>query len=325
MRPLPLPSLDRALGLLVALILTLSAVGTAGAQDTPTPTPASDSELSSELPPPDLPTSNVEGYTFDIRSSLRADLEGVAREAAVYELVREEPTAESVRTLADALGVEGDIEDRGDGSFTASGNGELFVTLDLVQYSSVADVAEGELPSDEKAVNEAKDWLRSSTLLPPDIGVGKVVTRIDDANRLIVAFSPAEPVNVLAAYPSISITMAADGTVIEASVRWANIVRADVYQLLEIEQAWQLIESGQGFLDPELDGAGLPAGSDVAGRATFSKIEIAYATSGPPGGRQYLQPVYVFSGRVRVEGLEDKTFPLKAYVPALANSGAPVG
>lgn len=323
MRLTPLASLERVLAIVMALLLTTSAVGTVQAQDTPTP--VSDSELSSELPPPDLPTSNVEGYTFDIRSSLRADLEGVAREAAVYELVRDEPTAASVEALAGALGVDGDVEDRGDGSFTASGNGELFVTLDLVQYSSVADVAEGELPSDEKAVNEAKDWLRKSTLLPPDIGKGTVVTRIEEANRLIVGFSPAEPVNVLAAYPSISVTMAADGTVLEASVRWANIVRADVYQLLEIEQAWQLIESGQGFLDPELAEAGLPAGSDVTGRATFSGIEIAYATSGPPGGRQYLQPVYVFSGRVRIEGLEDRTFPLKAYVPALANSGAPVG
>lgn len=316
--------IERALALAIAVVMVLaSPVGGAYAQ-TPTPM-AGDTELSSELPPPDLPTSNIEGFTFDLDVSLRADLEGVAREAAVYELLRKEPTAESVQELADRLEIEGTVEDRGDGSFTVGGDGELFVTLDVVQFFSAAAAAEGDLPSDEKAVTTAKDWLRQSTLLPPDIGEGTVVTRIEDANRLVVAFGPAEPVNVLAAYPSITITLAADGTVLEAAIRWANIVRADVYQLMEIEQAWQMIESGQGFLNPELTDAELPAGSEVSGRATFGAIEIAYATSGPPGGRQYLQPVYVFTGRVRVEGQEDRTFPMTAYVPALANSGAPVG
>jgi len=300
--------------------------GTFGTVAAETPTPASgDSELSSELPPPDLPTSNEEGFTFDLQVSLRADLEGVAREAAVYELVRDEPTIESVRELAAGLGIDGEVEDRGDGSFTVSGNGELFVTLDVVQFFSSAEAAEGDLPSDEKAVSTVKDWLRESKLLPPDIGDGEVVTRIDDASRLIVEFGPAEPVNVLAAYPSITVTLAADGTILEAAIRWANIVRADVYQLMEIEQAWQMIESNQAFLDPDLAEAGLPGGSEVRGRATFSGIEIAYATSGPPGGRQYLQPVYVFTGRVRIEADEERTFPMTAYVPALANSGAPVG
>ena len=291
-----------------------------------TPTPASgDSELSAELPPPDLPTSNVEGYTFDLQVSLRADLEGVAKEAAVYELVREEPTIESVEQLATDLGIDGSVEDRGDGSFTVSGEGELFVTLDVVQFFSAAEAAAGELPSDERAVSTAKDWLRQSKQLPPDVGEGRVVTRIDDASRMIVAFGPAEPVNVLAAYPSITVTVAADGTVLEAAIRWANIVRADVYQLMEIEQAWQMIESDQAFFDPQLAEAGLPGGTEVRGRATFSGIEIAYATSGPPGGRQFLQPVYVFTGRIRVEGDDERTFPMTAYVPALANSGAPVG
>lgn len=313
----------RLISLVIFLSLLLGSVGGALAEK---PTPASgDSELSSELPPPDLPTSNVEGFTFDLQVSLRADLEGVANEAAVYELVREEPTVESVQALAAGLGIDGEVEDRGDGSFTASGNGELFVTLDVVQFFSSADAAEGDLPSDTKAITTAKDWLRQSKLLPPDIGEGKVVTRIDDASRLIVAFSPAEPVNVLAAYPSITVTMAADGTVLEAAVRWANIVRADVYQLMEIDQAWQMVESDQAYFDPELSEAGLPGGAEVRGRATFSGIEIAYATSGPPGGRQYLQPVYVFTGRIRIEGDDERTFPMTAYVPALANSGAPVG
>jgi hypothetical protein len=118
--------------------------------------------------------------------------------------------------------------------------------------------------------------------------------------------------------------MGADGAVLEAAIRWANIVRADVYRLMSPEQAWQLVSSGQAYLAPDLSDAGIEPGTDIKGRVTFSSISIAYATAGPPGGRQFLQPIYVFDGRIRPEG-EDRTYPITAYVSALANSGAPVG
>lgn len=295
---------------------------------TPTPDGSSEdgnnSELSPELPPPDFPSANVEGYTFDLRYSLSAELDGVPREAVVYELLRKEPTVDSVQKIADKLGIEAKVEDRGDGSFTASGNGELFVTIDQVQYFSTAEVPAGELPKDDKVIADARDWLRHSSLLPPDIGAGEVVTRIPDSNRLIVSFPPAEPENVLSGYPSITMTIGADGAVVEAAIRWANIVRADVYQLTSPQEAWQLVASGQAYLAPELGDAGIEPGTDIQGRVTFSAISIAYATAGPPGGRQFLQPVYVFEGRIRPEG-DDKTYPVIAYVSALSNSGAPVG
>jgi hypothetical protein len=282
------------------------------------------SELASELPPPDFPTANLEGYTFDLRYSLQAELDGVPREAAVYELLREEPTTDSVQAVADKLGIDADVEDRGDGSFTVSGNGDLFVTIDQIQYFSTAVVAEGELPGDDSAISNARDWLRSASLLPPDIGEGSVVSRIPEANRLVVQFRPTEPTPVLSGYPSISMTLSADGTVLEAAIRWANIVRADVYQLMAPEEAWQLVSSGQAYLAPELGEAGIEAGTDIEGRVTFSSLSIAYASAGPPGGRQYLEPVYVFEGRIRPEG-DERTYPITAYVSALSNSGAPVG
>lgn len=303
---------------------------TSGTTVPETPTPdgstedGSDSELSPELPPPDFPTANVEGYTFDLRYALSAELDKVPREAAVYELLRDEPTVKSVQKIADNLGIDAEVEDRGDGSFTASGNGELFVTIDLIQYFSTAEVSEGDLPKDEKAISLARDWLRQGALLPPDIGKGSVVTRIPDSNRLIVLFGPAEPERVLSGYPSITVTISADGAVIEAAIRWSNIVRADVYQLLSPQEAWQLVSSGQAYLAPELADAKIDPGTDIKGRVTFTRISIAYATAGPPGGRQYLQPVYVFEGRIRPEG-DERTYPITAYVSALSNSGAPVG
>jgi hypothetical protein len=141
---------------------------------------------------------------------------------------------------------------------------------------------------------------------------------------MVVQFRPTEPTPVLSGYPSISMTLSADGTVLEAAIRWANIVRADVYQLMSPEEAWQLVSSGQAYLAPELEDAGIEAGTDIEGRVTFSSLSIAYASAGPPGGRQYLEPVYVFEGRIRPEG-DERTYPITAYVSALANSGAPVG
>ncbi|MDQ2682555.1 MAG: hypothetical protein M3Y37_03405, partial [Chloroflexota bacterium] len=181
-----------------------------------------------------------------------------------------------------------------------------------------------DLPNDDRAISLARDWLRTSSLLPPDIGEGRVIQRIEDAHRMIVGFVPAEPVNVLSGYPSITMTLAADGSVIDAQIRWANIVRADVYQLMSPQEAWQLVSSGQAYLAPNLSDADIDPGTEVKGRVTFSAISIAYATAGPPGGRQYLQPIYVFEGRIRPEG-DERTYPIIAYVSALSNSGAPVG
>ena len=108
----------------IALILVLlfaswpgSALGTT-VPDAPTPDGSEDrdgSELASELPPPDFPSANLEGYSFDLRYSLQAELDGVPREAAVYELLREEPTVQSVQEIADKLKLDAKVEDRGDG------------------------------------------------------------------------------------------------------------------------------------------------------------------------------------------------------------------
>lgn len=325
-------SIQRAISLATVLVI----LGVAGipmravATTVPlTPTPAagggaSGGEVTLELPPPDLPTANEQGYTFDLKTSLKANLDAVAREAPVYELKRASADLPSAQKMADGLRIGASVQDRGDGSFAATGNGELFVSTDLIQYFSGAQPDNGDLPADTEAVALAREWLRVSGLLPPDLGDGKVIGRIEDTKRVIVAFAPIEPVGVLSSIPGITVTMGPKGQVVESALRWANIVRGDVYQLMPGKQAWQLIQSGQAFLDTDLSSVNVEPGADVQGTATFSKVGIAYATSGPPGGKQYLQPVYVFSGKLKVKGA-DKSVPIKAYVPALANSGAPVG
>jgi hypothetical protein len=318
--------------LVLAVTAALHAGPAYGTTVPPTSTPGgsetggdgSGSEVSPELPAPDLPSSNAQGYTFDLKYANSADFEGLPREASVYELKREKPTQKDVQALATRLGVTGDVADRGDGTFEAEGNGKLYVSIDQTVYTSEADAGEGKLQSDEKAISQARDWLRKTTLLPPDLGDGEIQARLDDSERLIVQFGPVEPTDVLSGYPSITITVGASGEVLEAQIRWANIVRADVYQLMSADEAWQLVSSGQVFLDADLSGAKIDSGTNIKGRVTFSSVSIAYATAGPPGGSQYLEPVYAFEGRIRPDG-DNHTYPVKAYVSALSNSGAPVG
>ena len=321
--------------LMAFLIAVAIAIGVSGSRSSafttvpiaPDATPGSgdaSGEVTVELPPPDLPTSNERGYTYDLEASLSADLDAVTREAAVYELRRPDVTQPEAQAVADSLQIGADATDRGDGTFEASGNGQLYVSKELVQYFSAAQVENAPLPADQQAIDFARDWLRVAGLLPPDLGEGRVVSRVEETKRVTVLFGPAEPAAVLAAYPSIAVTVGPNGVVLEASLRWANVVRIDVYQLMPARQAWQLIESGQAYIEAELADAGIAPGSDVKGRATFDAVRIAYSTSGPPGGNQYLQPVYVFEGTVRVDDVEG-SYPVRAYVPALSNSGAPVG
>lgn len=318
---------------LLALAILISAGSAANAYTTVPLTPSpeeqeddgnSSNEVTVELPPPDLPTANEQGYSYDLKVSLKTDLDAVVKEAAVYELRRTEPTLDEVQKLADMLKIGGEVTDRGDGTFEADGDGQLFVSSDLVQYFSPATPGDGSLPEDEQAIVFGRDWLRTAGVLPPDLGDGKVVSRIEEAKRVIVLFGPAEPSDVLAAYPSIAVTLGPDGVVLEASLRWANVVRTDIYQLTPARQAWQYVESGQAYIEADLAKADLDPGADVKGRATFSDVTIAYATSGPPGGKQYLQPIFVFSGKMTVDDV-DGSYVVRAYVPAIVNNNAPVG
>jgi hypothetical protein len=301
---------------------------TVPADSTPTAsekgTPAASGEIAEQLPPPDLPTTSEQGFTFDLRPTMKANVDNVPAEASVYELVREEMTKSDAEDLAESLGISGDVKERSDGSFTASGNGQLFISPDVIQYQSGEEPSEGELPSDKDAVSTAREWLRTSGLVPADLGDGRVISRADQANLVVVLFAPVDPENLLAAYPNITVSVAPEGHIVEAAKRWPEIQPADTYQLRSPNDAWEDIQSGQAYIEADLEGADLAAGADVIGTVTYNDISIGYTTAGPPDGTQYLEPVFVFRGRVRVEGQEG-TFPIKAYVPALANSGAPVG
>ncbi len=281
-------------------------------------------EVAEQLPPADLPTTNVQGLSFRLESTLTVGFTGISSEAPVYRLVPPAPTAEATAALAERLGIDGQVDDRGGDTFVVSGNGDLFVTPTLIQYISAEPTAEGDPPGDEEAVALARDWLREACLFPPDLGTGTVVSRTEESARVVVLFTPVEPELLLAAHPSITVSLGPDGTVLEASSRWASILRDERYQLRPAEDAWRQIERGEGFIEATFGEETFPQGAEVVGTAEYTSIEIGYTTAGLPGEEQFLEPVFVFSGRVTPEG-GDQSYPARAFVPALADSGSPVG
>lgn len=313
---------------LFAMIFSLASP-IAGAQtETPeseeAPAGSAESELATELPPPDLPSSNQQGYTFALDSSTTINLSSLPREAVVYQLNWREATARRAERIAENLGIEGEVVDRGNGTFDVSGDGEIYVAPDLVQFFTTESPPDGPLPDDADAIIFARDWLRTAGLLPNDVDEGEVVSRSEETQRVVVRFMPLEPPNLIAAYPSVLVTEGPEGVVVEASIRWPQIERADLYQLRDPTEAWQEVRSGQAFLDVDLPEGMADDQGVVRGAASFTSLEIGYTTAGLPGGRQYLEPIYIFSGRLTPEGA-DRSFRIRALVSGVANAGAPVG
>lgn len=281
-------------------------------------------ELATRLPPADLPSTNEQGYSYELEASLTADLTTVRTDAQVYKLVTDPVTMDGVAVLAERLGLSGEVEDRGSDIYVVSGNGDLYVTSTLVQYIAPPSSSEGDLPSDDDAVLAARDWLQMSGLAPPDLGLGVVVAASRDTGRVSVQFAPLEPERLLAAYPSSIVTIGPDGMVLEARLQWPVIEQYDLYRLRGSEAAWRDVEAGRAYVRAPLEGSEIEQGTQVKGTVVYDTIEIGYTTSGPPDGDQFLQPIYIFSGRVTPAG-STQSYPLSAYVPALVSSRTPVG
>lgn len=308
--------------LCLSLLLTIPISG-AGAQGS-TPEPADESETTVQLPPADLPTMNEQGFVFELESEFTGSLDQVPTEAPVYEMTPETFDAASAESIASRLSIEGEVMDQGNGTFAAEGNGSLFVTPGLVQYISAANIAEGNLPSDEEAIAFAREWLRQTQLLPANIGEGSVVARVESPPRTIVTFKPIQPQELLSADPSITITMGLNASILEASFRWADLSAGDTYQLRGADAAWTEVAERRSYLQASIPADTIAPGSTINGSASYSSVSLAYTSSGVPGERQYLQPVFVFTGTLTPEG-STTSFPITAYVPALVNSQQPVG
>jgi hypothetical protein len=288
------------MALVLASILALVNASAVSAQDS---TPgAGDSEIAAQLPAADLPSMNEQGFLFELDSSWEGSFDS-----------------------AGDLGIEGDVQDLGSGSWEVSSDqGSLYAAPGFAQYISSAEIPEGELPSDEQALAYAREWLRQTGTLPADAGTGMVVERVEDPPRIFVAIKPVQPENLMAAYPNITVILGPNAQVLEASFRWYDLQVADIYALLPATTAWQEVAERRSFVEATIPADFADPGATIRGRATYTSVIVSYTTSGLVGEEQYLQPVYIFQGTVQLEGSEE-TISISAFVPALINSQQPVG
>jgi hypothetical protein len=304
----------------VAIVACLTGQTAIAQESTP-----GDSEITTQLPAADLPSMNEQGFLFELESTWTGSFDQIPTEAPVYRLDPNTYDQAGVEDLAAKLGIEGTVEDQGGGTFAVTGDGgNLFVTPGLEQYVSSAEIPEGDLPSDDQAIAYAREWLRQSQLLPADAGDATVVARVDDPARIVVSLAPIRPDSLLSAYPAITITMGPNAIVLEASFRWGNMSAGDTYALRPVGDAWTEVAERRSYVQADVPGDVAEPGSTVTGQATYDTVTISYTTSGIPGETQYLQPVYVFTGTLVIDG-SDTSYTITSYVPALINSQQPVG
>ena len=316
------PMFRRTALLALLAMLMLASPGLTAAQDA-TPPPGSESELSPQLPTVNLPTLNEMNYTYEIESVWNGS-GGTPQELPVYLFEPTIYTEEDVARIAEELGVEGEISSQGEGSFSISGNGSIFTSPGLLQYVSAAEPGDGDLPGDSEAIAFAHDWLRTTGLLPANIGEGEVLATIETPARKIIGFQPTMPSPLLSSTPGITVTVGPGGAVIEARINWADISEGELYRLRPVQDAFAVVASRQSYVQATLPADQFPQGATVSGTATYTSVSVAYASSGVPGETQYLQPVYVFEGTLDPdEG--DGTHDIVAYVPGIVTGLEPVG
>jgi hypothetical protein len=295
-------------------------------EPTPAPTPTPEPLVGDfgELPSGDVPSGSP-AEALNLEFQLDMSLQGIAREALVYQLERRQWTGNDVASLADRLDVDGEVLDQGNGSFRVEGSSSsIYISPALVQYIRPAASDEvPDLPDNEQLRQMVRSWLTETGLIGADIGPTEVLDRDPDSGRAFVLVKPVDPPDIISATPSAAVTIRGDGVVTEAMVNWPRSVQSSMYGLRSAENLWTDASRGRSFI--EIDVNQLP--TDFSGRngtVTVTSSGIAYTLAGSPAGTQYLVPVVVFSGTANVEGA-DGPIPVRIFVEAVGAQASPRG
>lgn len=167
------------------------------------------------------------------------------------------------------------------------------------------------LPNNQQAASEAKNFLGSNNLLAPDLETGMAefdylrfsypdivqVPSLSEADfvRVNLFRADLDEMRILPPNPKRSLisflfsgSRTLDKRIIEIDYYYIPIEKEifATYPLKPINQAWTEMQSGSGYI------ANL--GENTDGQITIRKIYLAYFES--PEIQHYLQPVYVFEG-----------------------------
>lgn len=235
--------------------------------------------------------------------SLSGPLSGGASRADVFSITWRAPSAAQVDEMARRLDITGPVRQPRAGLYTADGNGTLSVDARATVYVPPAATATmNALPDDRVAISTARTWLATRDFLPPDVGPADVQRNSD---TLDVIFHPKALPTILSNRPGIRVRIGVGNVVQEVERAWPSELMPGAYDLVSLDEAWrQAQERGAVEVTP-------PAGLSVPpdGAAVINNVSLAYAVASDASGKDYLQPVYLFSGTVAIPGQ-----PAGAYV-----------
>lgn len=305
---------------------TTATSATSTQQPTPAPTSAQPTATPvvgsfGPLPPALLSTGNSVGRTLNFDYHLNMSLQMIPTTAPAYEFQNRQWTLDQAKTLAQSLGITGDVASQGNGTYQASGNGSLFVSGNVVQYvgaQSATPVA-APLPSSDFAIQAARNWLLQHQLVGADAGQGSITDQNKATGRTLVVIKPVEPSGILSATPSAAVTVGADGTVLEANIQWPASLQSSTYGLRGASDLWSDVTSGRAYVEISPDQ--LPSGP-ISGTVTVTSASLAYTITGGSTAKQFLVPLVVFAGQARINGAD---VPVKMYVQAVSAQVAPRG
>ncbi len=249
---------------------------------------------------------------------LSGPLTGGAPRADVFRVAWGAPTAAQVDELARKLEITGPVRQQMAGVYTADGNGTLSVDAKATVYVPPAAAATTNgLPDDRTAISSARTWLATRNLLPPDVGPADVRRNGD---TLDVIFHPKTLPLILSDRPGLRVRIGLGNVVQEVDRAWPTELMPGAYDLIPLDEAWQQAQQrGMVKITP-------PAGVAVPPNAAalVNDVSLAYAVGSDASGKDFLQPVYLFSGTVAIPG-QSAGADVRIAVPAVRNVRQPTG
>ncbi|MGI8689980.1 MAG: hypothetical protein ACR2M3_15490 [Thermomicrobiales bacterium] len=241
---------------------------------------------------------------------LTGPLTGGAARADVFSIAWPPPSAAQVDELARKLGLTGPVRQPKAGVYTVDGNGTLSVDAKATVYAPPPVTTQtNNLPDDRTAISSARSWLVTRDLLPPDVGPASVRRNGD---TLDVIFHPKTLPVILSDLPGVRVRIGPGNVVQEVQRAWPNELLPGAYDLISLDDAWQQAQV-RGMVDFRI-----PAGLSLPPNTTalINNVSLAYAFASDTNGRDFLQPLYLFSGAVAIPG-QSAGVDIRIAVPAV--------
>lgn len=251
---------------------------------------------------------------------LSGPLTGGAPTADVFRVTWAAPTVAQVDGLARKLGLTGPVRQPKAGTYTVDGNGKLTVDARATFYVPVGAMVSAAPFSDEKAaVSSARGWLASHDFLPPDAGPVDVQRGPDYTD---ITFHPRTLPEILSGSPGVRLRIGEDGGVREVNRAWPTLLTPGAYDLIPLDTAWQQAPQ-RGVTEIQLP-SGVTVPPNTAARAVIDNVSVAYTLATASNGNDYLQPVYLFSGKATIPG-QTAQADVRVAVPAVRDAQQPAG